>query len=632
MTYRNCLYSILVLCLSLALAACGGSTSGGDDDDGGDSDSGGSTPVAAGVTLIAETPTLPSAADSAAEGITLTAIIRDESNNVVQGQSVGFAASSGALQIQNQTTSENGTASALLSTGGDPRNRTITVTASAGSQQDTIDIDVTGTTIALQGPQAISAGGQATFTSTLTDSDDVGIADRPLTVSSANGNTLGSSSLQTNAQGVATFQITGTISGQDTITASALGTTRSVDLTVGGASFAFTAPDGDTEADINEPVDVVLNWRDGNGPVTGETVRFSSSRGTFSSSSVTTDGNGNARTTLTSSDAGPATVTATGTEGRSASLQLQFVATNAVSIIAQAEPATVSAGNDSTITATVRDDNGNLVSNALVEFNLQDTSGGRIQPSQQRTNAQGRATATYTAGATSAGAPARITVSAADAGISDTVSVTVGGQALRITLGTGGELDASATTTYDLPYVALVTDASGNPVSDASFRLSVQSIAFQEGLKVVTDNDGDGEPDTYSPYYEAPKNASDFGCMNEDVNGNGILDADEDINGNGMLDPGNVASVPRTVALDDTGAAEFSITYPKNFSGWVKVRLRGTASVQGSESTQNVFFVLPMGIDDHRTGNDTAPPGATSPFGMDGDCATTFDPDTGEEQ
>ncbi|MES1926351.1 Ig-like domain-containing protein [Salinisphaera sp. T31B1] len=626
--------AMLLLALSVSLSACGGSTSGSDSDNDSDPDPGDPTaPVAAGITLLSSTPSLPSAASSAADGTTLTAIVRDANNNVVEGQAVRFAASSGVIERVDDSTQANGTASAILYTGGNPANRTITVTANAGSESDTIDIPVVGTTLALSGPQSIAQGNQADFTATLLDSSDNAIANRAVTLRSDQGNTLSAASIDTNTQGVVRFTVTGKENGQDTITASALGATARAALAVGGASFAFSAPDDGTTAPINESLPITLTWRAANGPVVGESIRFSSSRGRFTDQTVATDSAGTATTTLASADAGPAIITASGGSGQSTSLSIQFVAQDAASLIAQADPATLNAGQSSTISATVRDANNNLVSGADVEFNLRDTSGGRIEPSQQTTNNAGRATATYTAGSSSAGDPAVITARVVGVeSARDTVSVTVGGQALRITLGTGGEL-ASQTTTYTLPYVALVTDAAGNAVSDADFQLRVQSLAFQEGNKVATDTDDDDTADTYVPRYAVTdESASDFGCPNEDVNANGILDTGEDRNGNGILEPGNVASVPRTVDLDDTGAAEFGITYPKNFSGWVKVRLRATATVQGSESTQNAFFVLPMGIDDHQVGNDnTAPPGQTSPFGMDGDCTTTFDPDTGEE-
>lgn len=656
---------ILCALLILFVAGCGGTTSPGDDgssgttgggqDDSGTTNTGGNSnnsgndsevsSSVAGVKLIAESTSMPSAAtllDAAPdEGVELTALVTNENNVLLDNAQVQFSAPSGTLVRRTATT-------AVLYTGGNPRNRSITVTAISGGHSDSIDIDVTGNSLSVTGPPVIQLNGAATFTVTLLDSAGIGIPRVPITVTSTQGNAIGMTATRTDDNGVLEFQVIGTIQGQDTITVSAGWGTATIDddvtaqigLVVDAATFTFTAPlnPGEKRVKLSEPVAVTVQWLDNNGaPKVGQTIHFSTTRGAFSGgdTNVVTDANGEATATLSSSAAGPATVTASTDTGLSASIQLQFIATKPDAIVVQAEPTTIAPGETSQITATVRDPNNNLVTGAVVEFLLQDLSGGSIEPAQATTGLDGQVSAVYTAGSTSAVPPAKIIARVRNKPrIKDKQLITIAGQALFITLGTGAELrDTGDLTKYVLPYTAIVTDAAGNPVPEAIFQLSITSVAYQEGEKVAVN--GNWVPLYMHPLPSPPSNP-DFefvrGCPSEDDNNNGLLDAGEDVNGNNTLDPGNIATVPapETVELNASGVAEFDITYPKNYSGWVRVRLRATATVEGSESTENAFFVLPMGAEDHEVGNG-APPGQKSPFGLDGDCETTYDPETGLE-
>ncbi len=78
--------------------------------------------------------------------ITLTALVRDANNNFVSGQEVTFAADSGGIQVTNGITDESGSATAELSTAGNPANRIIRVTATAGTLTAGNSVEVSGTT------------------------------------------------------------------------------------------------------------------------------------------------------------------------------------------------------------------------------------------------------------------------------------------------------------------------------------------------------------------------------------------------------------------------------------------------------------------------------------------------------
>src|SRR5207245_5799792 len=112
------------------------------------------TPIAvpSSITLLASSPQLES---SGIVNVTLTALVRDAANNVVSGVPVSFTTDSGAIQVTSGTTVATGTATALLTTGGDPTNRTITVRAITGNLSSTNTVQVTGTTLTVSGASTV---------------------------------------------------------------------------------------------------------------------------------------------------------------------------------------------------------------------------------------------------------------------------------------------------------------------------------------------------------------------------------------------------------------------------------------------------------------------------------------------
>ncbi|TXH03800.1 MAG: hypothetical protein E6R07_10335 [Nevskiaceae bacterium] len=202
-----------------------------------------------------------------------------------------------------------------------------------------------------------------------------------------------------------------------------------------------------------------------------------------------------------------------------------------------------------------------------------------------------------------------------------TVLLTVGGQSLRIVLGTGNTVVPLNNTQYQLPYSVLVTDSSGNPPPTGSVvSLAVNALAYQKGSEVYVNG-------SWAPIYAVNcgsdpgcATTSSFGCFNEDVNYNGVLDQGEDYNGNRELDPGNVTSLPASVTLDANGTGSFFVTYPKDRSYWVQVFVTASIKVNGNQSSTKAIFVLPGLSTDFNTQN-VSPPGQISPYGTASTCA-----------
>ncbi len=118
----------------------------------------------ASITLLTGAATLPSDGALPAE---ITAFVRNASNQFMADVPVAFSTNSGGLLVTQGTTNASGQAKATLSPAGDPTSRTITVTALAGSVSATVTVNVTGTSLSVQGPNALTLSQQGTYRVTL---------------------------------------------------------------------------------------------------------------------------------------------------------------------------------------------------------------------------------------------------------------------------------------------------------------------------------------------------------------------------------------------------------------------------------------------------------------------------------
>ena len=604
---QSLLLHAMILCI---LVSCGGSEgfttppaeSGG-----------GTTPTdtdVATVTLLSSSPQLLS---GDASGITITAIVKDTNNNLLIDKTVSFATDSGALEVTQATTDASGIATATLTSGGDESNRTIALTATTGTVSATTSISVTGTTLTVSGQNSLVLGDSTVLTLTLNDSFGAGQSGASLTVSSAQGNTLSAATLTTDTSGGASVTITGDSSGTDTISVAGLGTTATFSLAVSGDNFQFITPStAGAEVNLGANQAITVRWLQNGTAVAGQTVNFSATRGTLSAASDVTDASGDASVTIASTNAGPSVVNAAVSGGPSASREIEFVATTASTIDVQTSLSTVGpSGDQATITATVRDANGNLVKNKQINFSLTDITGGSISAATGTTDSNGQASTVYaSAQATSAKDGVSITATVADTpAVTNTVTLTVGQRALFVTLGTGNSIEEPDTVTYRDPYAVYVTDAAGGAVANANISLSIIPTRYFKGTYVWNGT-------AYVPNYTVAN-----GCTNEDIDENGQFTAAEDSNTNGTLEPGNVVTVDQsTVTTGSDGFATFKVAYAQQYANWIEVRLEARVSVGGTESLDTAIFTLPVLAADV-TEEGVAPPGSPSPYGTAATCA-----------
>jgi hypothetical protein len=626
--------SLWLAAAAIVLTAC----SGGSDDSlvgGGPGPGGGGAAPVGSLTMLTSSPTLPSDGSST---VTITALVRDSNNNVMENVGVVFSANSGSLVVtQPSATDANGTVVATLSTGGDPSVRDITVSGLAGgSVNAATTVAVTGLTVVINGPGSLATGGQGSYTARVTD-DPVGgsgIAGAAVTITSTVGTTT-LAAPTTDVSGEVDFTLTaGAASG--TLTAAALGASSTpFNVTVSSDSFSFTSPAAATEIDLGAEQAILVAWPQG----AGLQISFATSRGGFTNcaggavpgNTVTADGAGNATICVTANNAGPAVITATNSSNTSIQLNVEFVATTPAAMDLQANPGTVATNEQSTITAIVRDAAGNLVKNQVVVFTLDDVTGGSLSVAQATTNSQGRAQTVYGSSTTTSsvnGVEITATVPGFPA-VTDTVNLTVAQRELFISIGTGNEIDEPNTAQYRKEWVVQVTDAQGNGVAGANVTFSVLSERYWDGFRTFPLG-GNAWQTTTGPA---------AGCTDEDAltgnpsfDRNGVLDAGEDNNGNGEIEAGNIASAVAqvggggTLTTDANGFGIIDVYWPQEYAYYLQVTLEARTSVQGTEFTESTTFVLDGAASDFNNEN-IAPPGVTSAFGTDFDCSTPPPPD-----
>ncbi|GAC10236.1 Ig-like domain-containing protein [Paraglaciecola chathamensis] len=563
--------------------------------------------------LFAGAVQLPS---SGTDSIELIALVKNAQNVLMEGIDVVFSADAdAALMITQGTTGADGQATATLTTQNNRQNRDIQITATSGTLSQTLSISVVGTTVNIDGPSSVILNDPVDLTLSLLDSDGNGIANQQVNLSAANG-LLSSTTPTTGTNGQVTVTYTGNTAGVDTISASALNDESEFTVTVQADDFSFTTVPTE-EVALNQATSLGLTWLSNTAPVSGAQVTLTTSRGLIATSTKSTDSDGLVSFSISADNAGFASISATGTDSDgnqvTARTQVEFVATQADSIIVDATPDSIGpTGEISTISAVVRDARGNLVKGKTINFLLDDVSGGQISPNQATTDRSGIAKTVYTSNALSTFEGVKVYGTVDD---TQTVSaftlLTVGDKPFDIVFGTGNTIQSPTESSYTKEFSAFVTDPDSNPVENANVTFSAPPKAFNVG---GTYEKGFWTFNTTTNIWN--KNVTAV-CDNEDLNGNGILDEGEDINGDAQLTPGNVVAVQSQGITDANGQVLFTLSYPKAFGAWTTVSITANGESQGSESSEQHDYGLSVASDDL---TDSASPPPANPYGESANC------------
>ena len=587
-----------------------------------------------GTTLIGEQPasldlfgSSTQLASSGADEIELIALVKDANNVLLEGIDVTFSADAGAsLQLENggsvAVTGVDGIARATLSTQNNQENRTIEVTASTATFSQILEVQVVGTQININGSSSAILNDPVPLTISVVDSDGNGIANKTVTLSATNGQ-LSDTSPITSVEGQITVNYSSAVAGKDTVVAIALNSQSEFSIAVQEDDFSFVDASVDNEAvevELNTATELIVQWLKNGTAFANGTVTLTSSRGRVAVATDITDSEGNVAFSIQSDNAGFASITATGLDAEgnevNARTLVEFVATVADNIIVDGTPDSVAPnGQTSTITSVLRDPNGNLVKGKVINFVVDDVSGGTISPNQATTNRSGIASTVYTSNAVSSFEAVKVYATVADTpSVSNFTSLTVGDRAFDISIGTGRLIEAPEQSSYSKEFSVFVTDPDSNPVPNAQMTFSAPPVKFSDGgvfRKGFWSYDEDN--DIWLQVITAT-------CPNEDVDGNGILDEGEDSNQDGLLTPGNVVTIPSTSTTDENGQTLINILYAKQFGAWVDIDISVNAESAGSESSESQEFSLPVAAAD--LVDDASPP-PNSPYGISSNCNDT---------
>jgi Bacterial Ig-like domain (group 1) len=587
--------------------------------------------------------------------VTITALVRDVNNNALKDQAVTFTTTDPGVTLVSlgAQTDSAGKTSATIVPDIDPTNRIITVTATAGSLSSSVQIQVVGTTLSISGSTSIVSGNSTPVTLLLKNSAGEPLFNRTVNLNTSRNSLAAASGTSCTGTGTAincTTDVNGQVTvnfgavtaGADTLTASSLGTTASLGITVSGDNFVFTSPGPGTKPDValGASQTISVKYVVNGVAQAGAPITFSTTRGTLSDPSATptsgttiaksTDGTGIATVSVAStSQVGEATITASASGGNpTAQGKLEFISISPAAVSLQSSPATLSVSragspaSQSEIIALVRDSANNPVKNVDVTFNIvTDGSGAGSSIGQTaKTNSFGQASVFYTAGFSPSGQDGvllRATIPTSPITTATaTTALTVTGTVFIITgFDNLISISPSSSTVYEKEFVDIVTNSASNPVANQAITLQMQPRKYYKGNYFVS-----------GQKWVQNITAS---CDNEDINNNGVLDGSEtDFNGNQQIDPrfpgtltGTTSPSGNTTTTTDTvGVAKFKLNYPKNYATWIDMKIISKTVVGGSESSSAITLNLPV-LASELASPDVRPSNIDSPFGSSSDCS-----------
>jgi adhesin/invasin len=429
------------------------------------------------------------------DSTTLSATVSDaQGNPVAAGVNVAWTTTAGQLAGSSSTTGSNGIATMVLTSPIQAGTAKVQATANTATHTAVItftagapnDVQLSAT------PAAITADGSSTSTLRATVNDAHGNSLEGVTVNwSSSAGSLASPTSVTDGNGVATVVlISPTTAGSATVQASANTATASIRVTFAAgepARIAITPTNATIIANGTSRVTLNANVEDAHGNLVGAgiPVTWSTSAGTFASSSSTTNANGVATIELISATlAGLATVQARSGQVND-STTVTFSADVPAVISLSADSATLVADGVSTATLSARvdDASGNSVGAGVVVNWSADA--GKLSSLSSTTNDSGVATVVLTSSTTAQAA----NVSASSGAASESTSVVfVAGAPALITLeASPADIIANGTDTSTLS--ATLKDAHGNLV-DSGVEVTWSSSAGSLSSPTSTTNAG----------------------------------------------------------------------------------------------------------------------------------------------
>lgn len=410
----------------------------------------------------------------------------------ISGIPVNFGTTLGTLSALSAMTNASGVAQVTLQSSS--RVGTATVTASSGGFSSNVQVAFTAgvpSAVAVSlAPSTVAPNRTTTVVARVTDANGNAVGNQRVDFSAPGGagsfasTGTNAASAVTSADGVAQLAYTpdGSPTSVPLTVTTASGVSGTATLSVDPAAESVTdivLTPGADEVPVGGSTTLRATISGDSGPLSGVSVSFASTLGILSADSATTNASGIAEVTLNATDTiGTATVRAFA-GGKSDQATVGFVAGAASRVELSASPVVVPIGGTSIVQASVLDADGNPVSGTTVLFDLPtDNSGATLASTSVVTDANGRATTSYTAGSNTFTA------------VTDTVrarvaSLTAKSIDIAVTVQLG-MLDVQpandsivANGTDSTTLIATVFDSNGAPVSNAPvmFRTSAGTLS-----------------------------------------------------------------------------------------------------------------------------------------------------------
>ncbi len=321
-------YRLLVgATFTVALTACGGGGGSPGTVPGAPTPTPTPPPVitAAKVELDVSATTMPASGEDGTE-VTVTAIVKDASNNALPGATVAFNVSSGTLSNTVRVSDSSGRVDEKLSTKGNTTVRTIDITASSGTATSPVRQVMVVAAATVQSKLLLTsssgtlnssglAGTAVQIRALVLDTNNVVVPNAVVTFSTDSGS-LSASSRTTDAAGQASVNLdTGTdpTSRVINVTGNVSGSPASVvQVTVAGTKIAINAP---ATVNVGAKSDITATLTDSNGvPLANRSMTFSSTRNPVTTkagtaSPATTDVSGRLVLSYTATAAGGDVIT-----------------------------------------------------------------------------------------------------------------------------------------------------------------------------------------------------------------------------------------------------------------------------------------------------------------------------------
>ncbi len=368
----------------------------------------GSAGIASGDFVVDKIEAIADGSDPA----TYTATVKDKNGNLLAGQSVTWAANHGTLGAPASVTGADGKAQVMLTStqiGAAIVTAVVNQKPAVSARSVEFKADVSSASLASSDltvdKRAIAANNSdaATFSAIVKDKNGNPVKNYQVMWSVDNGS-LSAQTSDTNASGVATIRLTGTLVAIAQVKATVNGGSvnapavaiKADTATAGLASGDLTRDKATAIANGSEKITYTALVKDAHGnPVQGTAVSWSTDRGTLSGSASSTGSDGKAIITLTSTAAGSAQVKAA--VNSKAPVNADRVTFNGDAATASigsgdltVDKQTIAAGSEkATFSARVKDANGNIISGVDVSWT---TSSGTLSGTTSKTNASGVAT------------------------------------------------------------------------------------------------------------------------------------------------------------------------------------------------------------------------------------------------